>query len=83
MAAKKKTALTDFLKKISTDKRFHARFLKEPDKTMKAAGLSKAQIAIVKSRDPQQLSQAIVAEQFKPGATAAIVIVGVLDFTVE
>ena len=84
MAAKPK--LTDFLKKLCTDKNAIKAFKKDPMKAMKNAGLTAAQIEIVQGGDPQKLSDAVIAEHIDPKATTAIIFVigtGLVYFSEE
>ena len=54
--------LTNFLMKLATEPGALAKFKKDAEAAMKAAGLSAKQKAAVKSRDPKQLKAAVQAE---------------------
>ncbi len=59
MAAKK---LTNFFKKLCTNREAWARFKKDPEGEMKKARLTKEHIAVVKSKHPQKVHDAVVKE---------------------
>jgi hypothetical protein len=74
--AAKAVKLTHFLARLATDPKQLASFIKDPDKVMKAAGLSKAHQKIVKSNDAKKISTALLKEQRGPVHVVGIVCCG-------
>jgi hypothetical protein len=61
--------LTDFLIELSTSASAFAAFKADPETIMQEAGLTKAQRDAVKSKDPNRLSAAVLAEFGVQGPT--------------
>jgi hypothetical protein len=69
------TPLTDYLTDLGNDPSKQTAFQANPDAHMRAAGLSTAHQAVIKTKDMKQIASAVIAEH--PGLSAPMAAAGV------
>jgi hypothetical protein len=68
--------LAGFLQDVANDPAKLGQFRQAPDATMNAAGLTPDQQAVLKSKDPQKIRQAVITELgITPAADTVVVII--------